>query len=175
MELRFVQPDLRRLDLLVSDVLAVPIGAGERPPGGCAGLLDYRLAGRISEVIRSGALRGAIGDKVFLSGRPKLPFDKVLLYGQGELEKFNPQIYAGLVDALLQTLSELGVRRAVVELPGRAKELIKAETAAEILLERTGDHPLFDSWTLVDSSAAQREVTNLLRRDRRNDWRLPSG
>jgi hypothetical protein len=174
MELRFVQPDLRRLDLLLSDVLAIPIGAGERPPQGCAGLVDYRFGGRVSEVIQSGAMRGAVGDKVFLSGRPKLPFDKVLLYGQGELENFNPQIYAGLVDLLLESLSELGVRRAVVELPGRARDLIKPEIAAEILLDRTGDHPLFDSWTLVDSSEAQRTVTNLLRRDRRNDWRLSS-
>lgn len=172
MELRFVQPDLRRLDLLVSDVMAVPISSVHRPPQGCAGLLDYRLAGRISHIIQSGALRGEIGDKVFVSGRPKLPFDKILLYGIGDLENWSPLLYAGLVDQLLSSLSELGVRRAVVELPGRAQDLITPEIATEILLERTGNHPLFDTWTLIDSAKAQRDVTHLLQRDRRNEWKV---
>jgi hypothetical protein len=123
-------------------------------------------------VIQSGALRGEIGDKIFLSGRPKLPFDKVLLYGQGDLAEFNPLIYAGLIDQLLESLSELGVRRAVVELPGRAQDVITPEVAAEILLERTGNHPLFDTWTLVEAPQAQRAITNLLQRDRRSEWRV---
>lgn len=172
MELRFVQPDLRRLDLLASEVLAVPISTGDRPPRGAAGLLDFRLAGRISSVLASGTLEGQVGEKVFLSGRPKLPFDKLLLYGVGDLSLFNQQIYAGIVHDLLKTLEELGVRRAVVELPGRADDLIAAQTAAEILLESAGESPLFDTWTLVDSAAAQRSVNNLLRRDRRSEWRI---
>ena len=172
MELRFVQPELRRLDLLVSEVLAVPIANNERPPRGCAGLIDYRLAGKISNVMASGALQGEIGEKVFLSGRPKVPFDKVLLYGVGDLDHFNPQIYAGLVDQLLTSLAALGVRRAVVELPGRAHDLIEPEAAAEILLERAGSNPMFDTWTLIDSASAQRAVTALLRRDRRTDWQV---
>lgn len=172
MELRFVQPSLRRLDLLVSEVLAVPIAEGHRPPLGCAGLIDYRLGGRISDVIKSGTLSGQIGDKVFVSGRPKVPFDKILLYGAGNLSHFNPQIYAGLIDQLLKSLSDLGVRRAVVELPGRADDLIAPEAAAEILLERAGNNPMFDTWTLIDSPAAQRAVTGLLHRDRRNEWRI---
>lgn len=172
MELRFVQPDLRRLDLLVSEVLAVPISLGDRPPRGTAGLLDYRLAGRISAVLASGTLAGLVGEKVFLSGRPKLPFDKLLLYGIGDASLFNQQIYAGIVEDLLKTLEELNVRRAVVELPGRADDLISAQMAAEILLDAAGENPLFDTWTLVDSAAAQRSVTNLLRRDRRSEWRV---
>lgn len=172
MELRFVPPDLRRLDLLVSDVLAIPLAADERPPRGTAGLIDYRLAGRVSEAIETGALRGEVGEKVFLSGRPKLPFDRIFLYGQGDLDRFNPHIYAGLIDQILETLDNLGVRRAVVELPGRARDRIEPEAATEILLERAATHPLFDSWTLIESPAAQRTMTSLLRRDRRNDWRL---
>src|SRR5690606_30370316 len=119
MELRFVQPSLRRLELLVSEVIAVPIEEMVRPPRGSAGLLDYRLDGRISAVLRDGTFTGAVGEKLLLSGKPKLPFDKLLLYGMGAAGSFNHQIYAGLVDDLLKSLADLGVRRAVVELPGR--------------------------------------------------------
>lgn len=174
MELRFVQPDLRRLDLLVSEVIAAPVSLGQRPPRSTAGLLDYRLAGKASEIIRSGALTGQLGEKVFLKGRPRLPFDKILLYGSGDPASFNPQIYGGLVDMLLETLSQMGVRRAVVELPGRATDLISPELAAEILLERAGNNPLFDTWTLVDTPKAQRTVASRLRSDRRSQWRISS-
>lgn len=172
MELRFVQPSLRRLDLLVSEVIAVPIEEMVRPPRGSAGLLDYRLDGRISAVLENGTFRGAVGEKLLLSGKPKLPYDKLLLYGMGDAQSFNQHIFAGLVEDLLESLADLGVRRAVVELPGRLKELIEPEVAAEILLTRAGENPLFDTWTLVDSAAAQRVVTELLRRDRRSEWRV---
>lgn len=174
MELRFVQPDLRKLDLLVSEVIAVPIAFGQRPPRGSAGLLDYRLAGQASECLSTGSLSGRLGEKVFLRGRPRLPFDKVLLYGSGDPDTFNPQIFAALVDLLLETLSQLGVRRAVVELPGRAQDLISPGLAAEILLERAGNNPLFDTWTLIDTPLAQRSVATRLRSDRRSQWRVSS-
>src|SRR5690606_41385541 len=99
-------------------------------------------------------------------------YDKLLLYGMGDAQSFNQHIFAGLVEDLLKSLADLGVRRAVVELPGRLQELIEPEVAAEILLTRAGENPLFDTWTLVDSAAAQRAVTQLLRRDRRSEWRV---
>lgn len=170
MELRFVAPDLNQLDLIVTELLAVPVYFGQRPPQGCAGLVDYRTAGRISEVIKSGALQGHLGEKVFIRGRPKLPFDKILLYGAGETGSFNPQTYSGLVHMLIETLGELGIRRAVVELPGRAHDLIPPELAAQLLLESAGENPYLDTWTLVDHPAAQRAVSGMMRRDRRAQW-----
>ena len=67
------------------------------------------------------------------------------------------------------------IRRAAYpapQLPGRAADRIAPEAAAEILLERAGENPLFDTWTLIDSPPAQRAVTSLLQRDRRSDWRV---
>ncbi len=170
MELRFVAPDLRKLDLLVSEVLAVPLFLGQRPPRGCAGLLDYRMSGRLSETLRSGTLSGDLGEKVFLRGRPKVPFDKLLLYGAGAPEKFNLQVFATLVDLLLESLSDLGIRRAVVELPGREGDVVSPEMRAEVLLSRAGNNPVFDTWTLVETPEASRAIRDLLARDRRSQW-----
>ena len=38
LDLKYVTPDLRRLDLFVGEVLVVPIATDERPPRGAAGL-----------------------------------------------------------------------------------------------------------------------------------------
>lgn len=172
MELRFVAPDLRKFDLFVSEVLAVSLFEGDRPPQGTAGLVDYRMAGQISALIEKGTLAGRLGEQMLLAARPRLPFDKLLIVGGGKAEDFNPQIFAGIIDQLLGTLAELHVRRAVVELPGRATDLIEPELASDILLERAGNDPKFDTWTLVESGEAQRRINSRFRRDRRSRWGL---
>jgi len=170
MDLRFIPPEPRRLDMAVSEVLVLPLFTDQRPPRGVAGLVDYRLAGHISELLRRGTISGAALEQLLVRGRPKLPFDKILLVGSGDSHAFNPQIFAAVVDVLLGALSQLGVRRAVVELPGRAEGRIAPELAAEILLERALGFPEFDVWTLIDSADAARAVSQGLRRDRKREW-----
>lgn len=170
MDLRFVLPDLRRLDQLSSEVLVIPVVEGQRPPRGVLGLVDYRLGGHVSELLKSGTITGAPLEQLLLSGRPRLTFDKIFLVGVGRAEGFHPQIYAAALDVILRTLGNWGVRRAVVELPGRAAELIAPDLAVDILLERAEAFPDFDVWTLVDTADAARAVNVSGRRDPKKDW-----
>lgn len=170
MELRFIPPDLRRLDLAASEVLVLPLYLDLRPPGGVAGLIDYRLAGHLSSLLARGTISGEVLEQLLVRGRPKLPFDKILLVGCGATSEFNPQVFAAVIDVVLAALAQLGVRRAVAELPGRALGLIAPELAADILLQRAAAFPEFDVWTLVDHGDAARAVSQGLRRDRQRDW-----
>ena len=52
MDLRFVSRDLRRLDLAATEVLLAPLAEDDRPPHGVAGLVDWRLAGRVSQLYK---------------------------------------------------------------------------------------------------------------------------
>src|SRR5690606_39956846 len=73
MELRFVQPSLRRLDLLVSEVIAVPIEEMVRPPRGSRSeehtselqsrekLVCRLLLGKKNEIDRDNLKRGGRG------------------------------------------------------------------------------------------------------------------
>ena len=49
-ELRFVTPELPRLDEIDSEVLACAVWSDARPSHGVAGLCDWRLGGRISDL-----------------------------------------------------------------------------------------------------------------------------
>jgi hypothetical protein len=82
-ELRFSLPSLRKLDLLGTEVILSALAEDEQPPHGLSGLLDWRMAGRISALIERGFVTGKLGEVVLLPGKPKLPFDKVLLFGIG--------------------------------------------------------------------------------------------
>ncbi|MCC6216367.1 MAG: leucyl aminopeptidase [Polyangiaceae bacterium] len=167
MDLRFVSPQLRRLDECRSELLACALAEDERPPRGVAGLVDWRLGGRLSRLLASGFVSGAAGEQLLVPCRPKLPFDKVLLVGVGPRGSFDERACERALGQLLATLSGLRTRSAVVELPGRHFDGVGAPRAAELLLGLAGEDEAHDVWTLVEPGDAQRAVQSEVLRDRR--------
>ncbi|MBK8999302.1 MAG: leucyl aminopeptidase [Myxococcales bacterium] len=167
MDLRFVTRDLRRLDLAATEVLLGSLAEDERPPHGVAGLVDWRLAGRVSELLRSGYATGAVGEVLLIPGKPKLPFDKLVFFGCGPRAAFGEKTFRRVIENMLSTLEGLCVRSAVVELPGRHFEAIPPERAADILLEQAAARSEHDVWTLVESAEAQRSITQHMVAERR--------
>jgi hypothetical protein len=158
MELRFTLPQLRKLDLAGTEVLVCAFAEGERPPKGVAGLVDWRLVGRISRLVASGFVKGSLGETLLVPGRPKLPFDKILLFGVGNTCDFSEGVFRAVVEKVLSTLEGLKARSAVVELPGRHFDGITPERAADILLEMAGGRPEHDAWTLIEPLEAQKVI-----------------
>jgi hypothetical protein len=167
MDLRFTTPELRALDLLGTEILVCGSTQDERPPRGVAGLVDWRLAGRLSRLMVNGFATGRLGEVVLLTGKPKLPFDKVLCFGLGDKAGFDEVLYRTVLQRVLDTLLKLGARTAVVELPGRHFDGIAPERAADILLESVGTSRDHDSWTLIEPVDAQRVVTQHMIQERR--------
>jgi hypothetical protein len=166
-DLRFVTPDLRRLDETSAELIACAIWEGERPMRGLAGLLDWRLAGRISRLARERFVDGARGELLCVPGRPRLPFDKILVMGLGPRAAFDDVAFRASVQQLLRSLEGLHVRRAVVELPGRSDGAIEPERAAEIVLECASDSEAHDAWWLVEAEDAHPRITARAQDDRR--------
>lgn len=167
MDLRFIVPQLRRLDLAGTEVLCTCLATDERPPHGVAGLVDWRLSGRVSRLLERELASGALGEVLLIPGKPKLPFDKVLFFGIGPRSDFNERVYRNVVEKMLATLAGLRARSAVVELPGRHFDAIAPERAADILLECAGGRQEHDVWTLVEPQEAQRTVTQHMIQERR--------
>lgn len=167
MDLRFSTPELRKLDLLGTEIIVSTIASDERPPHGVTGLLDFRLAGRISRLIQAGFATGKVGDVLLIPGKPKLPFDKILLFGIGKRSEFNDPVFRTVLNKILRTLEGLRARTAVVELPGRHFDAISPERAADILLESTGGQKEHDVWTLIEPAEAQRAITQHMIQERR--------
>lgn len=167
MELRFTLPSLRKLDLLGTEVIMCGVASDEQPPHGLAGLLDWRLAGRISTLIEKGFVSGKVAEVVLVPGKPKLPFDKVLLFGVGARADFSEPVFRVVIEKMLGTLEGLRARSAVVELPGRPFDAIRPERAADILLECVGTNPVHDVWTIAEPLEAQRQITQHMIQERR--------
>src|SRR4051794_5956982 len=103
MELRFVAPQLSAFDEIDSEVLACAVWSDARPSHGVAGLCDWRLGGRVSELERRGLITGELGEVVLLPGKPRLSFDKLLLFGAGLRAAFDEEAFERVVLAMLAT------------------------------------------------------------------------
>jgi Cytosol aminopeptidase family, N-terminal domain len=169
LDLRFAPRELRKLDLLATEVVAAALASDERPPRGLAGLLDWRLSGRISALLARGFATGEPGEVLLLPGKPKLVFDKVLLFGVGARHDFTEGTYRVVLSKMLETLENLRARTAVIELPGRHFDAIAPERAAALLLEAAGGGAAHDYFTLVEPADAQRVITQRMIEQRRRE------
>lgn len=169
MELLFVSPTLAELDTLESEVLACALWEDVRPAQGVAGLCDWRLGGRISRLLRTGELAGRMGEVMIVPGRPRLSFDKIVLFGAGPRDAFDEGRYREVLDHMLATIDGLGTRVAVVQLPGRQGDVIPAERAADMLLEAVAHEAArrSDVWTLVEPAEARRRIQQHMVEERR--------
>jgi hypothetical protein len=158
MELRFLPPDLRRLDDASVELCACTIWSDERPVRGFAELLDWRLGGRLSSLLKSDFVRGEVGEALLVPGKPHVPFEKVLVMGLGPRAHFSEPAFRTAVVRIARALEGLRVRRAVVELPGRATDAIDPERAITLALDCVGTSPEHDAWWLVETPTAQKRI-----------------
>lgn len=159
MELQFAPPSLKSLDASSDELLVVYVFADERPPRGAAGLFDWRTAGRISRLIQEGFFTAKLGEVLLVPGRPALPFDKVLLFGGGDLTHLDEGVFSGLIERTLRTVEGLCVRNVVTQLPGRDREQLEPERAAELLLQHARGKSVHEVWTLLEPAAAQLRIS----------------
>ncbi|HLV61352.1 MAG TPA: M17 family peptidase N-terminal domain-containing protein [Fredinandcohnia sp.] len=71
----------------------------ERPLQGLAGLADWRLLGRLNRLLREGLFEGRVREALLTVGAPRLPAQRVFLYGLGD---------KALEDALAPALAMVG-------------------------------------------------------------------
>jgi hypothetical protein len=166
-EIRFLSPEIRRFDEANVELCACAIWSDERPMRGFAGLLDWRLGGRLSALLKSDFFRGDLGETLLVPGKPWLPFEKVLVVGLGARSTFGDATFRRAVMGIAGALEGLRVRRAVVELPGRANGSIEPERAVSLALEYLSASREHDAWWLVEDAAAQRRVSEHKGEDRR--------
>lgn len=175
MELRFVAPDLRAIDGLRCEAIALPFFQDERPLRGAAGLVDWRLCGRLSKLLVRGRVRGTRGERVLVPARPRLACDKLFLFGLGPRAQFDETTFVAAIADVLDTLEGVRARTTVLALPGRSLDLVAPARAIELFLAAARDRTEHDEVTLIEAPEAQRGMTPVLERARRKARALEGG
>lgn len=173
MDLHFLSPDLRRLDEAPTEILLACLFEDERPVQGVAGLVNWRLAGRLDRLLEGGFLTGKLGEVMMIPGGPRLRADKVLLVGLGPLGTFDERVFDEASEKIFETLRGLAVRSALVELPGRHVDAISPESAADRFFElASAEHYRFDAFVLLERPAAHKRITQHMVEERRRIRRV---
>jgi len=149
------------------DAMVVPIWMDVRPLRGAAGLLDWRMCGRLSQVIREGRLAGTPGEKLLLVTN-RIRWRRVLAVGVGESKEFNSDAFRNAVDCSLQALRGIGASNVAMALPGRDVDLLRPEDAVRQLIDAVaeseqGNGRWLDSLVLIDTPAASKTMGDVTR------------
>lgn len=162
MRINFVPPELRRLDLLRSDVLALSLFEDERPLRGAAGLVDWRMCGRLSRLLETRRLEGTSAEVTLVPPRPRLPFDKLLLVGLGRSAGFSEASFASALERTFEALRSMRTHSSVMSLPGRSTGRISPERAVQLFIEVAAAHDHQDEVTLVEDLESQKLLAPLV-------------
>lgn len=157
--------DLARWDEVQRDALVLPVFTNDRPLRGAAGLVDWRLCGRLSRLLKSERADGRAGETLLLPPGRRLQFSRVLWFGLGEAKGYTDDRFRRDIARILDVVARAGVTEWAIQLPGRASGLIGARRAIELLLEN--DAALVDcTVTLLEDPAGQKDIAELLRGQR---------
>ena len=119
MDVRFVPPDLRRLDKLEREACWLSFFETDRPLRGVLGLIDWRMGGYVSRQLLRGRFRARYGERLLMPCARYLPYEKLLLHGLGRPEDLDDQRRLEVSEAMLSCFDGLGLRSGVCALPGR--------------------------------------------------------
>lgn len=137
----FVDPNLHAIDALDAEAVAIGLCSDVRPLAGAAGYIDWRLCGRLSELLRKGTVTGAAGEKVLVPTLGMIPAQRIFLFGWGEKRSLLDNAVARM-KWMAEVLKEAGVERVAVALPEPANILVG-------LVEEHLRRPLGDKLALV--------------------------
>ena len=149
------------------DALAVTFFADERPLRGAAGLADWRLCGRLSQLIKKGRISGELRETLMLPPGLRMAWKRVMVFGLGDSDAFDEERYRDHVRHIRSVLSRAGVRTYAIQPPGRAVGLIAARRALELWLAEAGTDGREPDVQIIDSPGAHKEMAEALRTQHR--------
>jgi hypothetical protein len=154
------------------DALCVSVWSDVRPLRGAAGLLDWRMCGRLSALVAAGKVTGADGEQTLFPSANRLPWRLVLALGAGPRAEFSDKRLQATVRRALKAIKGLGARRLALALPAREGERATTGAAAALTPRRALDVVLgevdatpdaLDELSVIAPAAAAKELGEVLR------------
>jgi hypothetical protein len=153
----FLPVDLLRWDRGPGgDALVVPVWSDVRPLRGAAGLLDWRLCGRLSQMLHDGRLTGVAGEKLLLA-TGRISWQRVLAVGVGESTAFDDAAFRQAMTCCLEALRKLGAHSMAIAFPGRDIDLVRPDRAVRVFLDvltqsEAAQGPWLERLTVIDAT-----------------------
>ena len=131
-EYRLVPLHLAHLDEAQSDTLVLYFFEDERPLKDLAGLVDWRLNGKLTSFLLDNRVTGAFRECTLYPVPARLPIAKLLLIGLGDRRGFNGGKFQIVTSFTMDTLRKLGVADFALAFPRKPYLKISVRQVLEI-------------------------------------------
>ena len=120
--LRISEGDLRGLDRLDVEALAVFCWADARPLAGVAGYLDWRLCGALSRLIEQGLFAGRLDEVLLMPVSSRLRIRRLFVFGLGSTDEFGPAVIRRVGRQAVDVMRRAGVADVCFAAPQRRRD-----------------------------------------------------
>jgi hypothetical protein len=158
MTLRLRPLELAALDSIGVDAYALFVGADERPLQGLGGLLDWRLAGGLSEHLKAARLAGTPSESFLTTTGGVLPGRRIFAFGLGSIAQTH-NTFATEARRAVAALLKAQVTSLAIGLPEQPPVPVAAKLLVSALEPLKGiDVSIFGP--LIELTQALPELTN---------------
>lgn len=119
MKFRLAQPRLEVLDELEGTCLLLTSFGDDRPLRGLTGLVDWRLNGQLSRLLRADFVDGHYEEAMFAPIDGRLPFRRLMLIGLGRRSDYTAQRFEDICRFCFKTMIGVDIYDFAMMLPGR--------------------------------------------------------
>ena len=165
--IRFILPDLRRLESTIAETVVLFRFSERVPFRGVASLIDWRLHGHLSRMTIEGFFTGDLGEPMLMPLCRFLPQRFLLVVGLGEKEKFSNEVFDTGLDRAFELLDGLDTPNIVLALPGRVENACPGSDAIDWFIDRYDAAPHMRECHIVEPPGAQKTMVPAVER-----WRL---
>ena len=122
---------LDALDPLPVDTVCLFVSEDERPLGGAAGFVDWRLCGQLSRLLVDGFFKGTRGETLLLPSNGRIGAPRLVVLGLGPGgEALHPGVLRTALSQAADVLNRARVDSVALELPGRGAMPAQERTSA---------------------------------------------
>ena len=154
LELELLEHGPRGAEGLEFDLVLLPVFSDERPLLGLAGMIDWRVCGRLSRLLRRDVCTGRPGEAVMTTVERCRGLWRVILFGLGPSEELDDEAAAAAADRVYGIARSVGAHQVLVGTPGGCS---RSEVGARFVtaLARRVDEAIGDEMDEADGDARE--------------------
>jgi hypothetical protein len=127
------------VDLQECELLVTGFFQDERPLKGTSGLIDWRLNGMLSHLLKEGRMTGEWQENTLIPCHGRVIPPWILLLGLGKVRDYSTLRLRDLFPRLFETLRNLKSSKVCLSFPSNEKYNVDCGKSAEVLLEGMSD------------------------------------
>ena len=148
----------RAFDKLITQCVVITTFSDLRPFKGNAALLDWRLNGRLSQIMIKNRFEGNFGEMLLLPAEGRIKSHEIIVLGLGVKNDFHESHVNKFVTFLLETIAQKKVSDFLVCLSDVIADRFEWRNTVRLLVSKLHDFPVIENIQLCEPEDCVRDA-----------------